>query len=109
MRRVSQAQKERAQADAERSTSLSLLASFLGAALGGPIGLAAPPVGVGVGVAFAAWAAALQRHVIVVQRVVRDPPDPDYRSTTTVGALRFDVEPLAGDDFGRVSALAIQS
>lgn len=109
VRRVSRAQKERAQADAERSTNLSLLAAFLGAALGGPIGLAAPPVGVGVGVAFAAWAAALQRHVVVVQRVVRDPPDPDYRSATSVGPLRFDVELLAGDDFGRVSTRAIQS
>jgi hypothetical protein len=109
VRRVSRVQKERAQADAERSTNLSLLASFLGAAIGGPVGLAAPPVGVGIGVAFSAWAAALARHAVVVQRVVRDPPDPDYRSATSVGALRFDVELLARDDFGRVSAPAIHS
>jgi hypothetical protein len=109
VRQISQAQKARAQQDADRSTNLSLLAGFLGAALGGSIGLVAPPVGAGVGVAFATWAAALGRHVVVVQRVVRDPPDPDFRSATHVGGLRFDLELLAEDDFGRACAPAIEA
>lgn len=109
MQQVSQAQKDRAQDDADRSTNLSLLAAFLGAALGGPIGLVSPPVGVGVGVAFSAWAAALQRHVVVVQRVIRDPPDPEYRMATTVGPPAFSLELLSDDPFGRVSAEAIET
>ena len=78
-------------------------------AVGAPITVAAPPIGVGVQVAFAAWAAALQRHVVVVQRVVRDPPDPEFRSATNVGPPRFDLEPLAREDFGRASVPAIES
>lgn len=109
MRRVSPPHKARAQSDSDRSTSLALVASFLGVAVGGGVGLAVPPVGVGVAVAFAAWAAALQRHAIVMQRVVRDPPDPDYRSSTAVSGRRFDIEPLLEDDFGRVSAPALEA
>jgi hypothetical protein len=109
VRRVSQAHKHRAQDDADRSTNLSLLAAFLSVAIGGSVSLVAPPVGVGAGVALAGWAAALQRHALVMQRVVRDPPDPDYRSATYVGRLRLEVELLTQDEFGRASAPALGS
>lgn len=104
MRRVSQPHKDRAQEDVDRSTNLSLVAGFLGAALGGPVGLVLPPLGVGVGVAFAAWVAAMGRHIVVAQRVVRDPPDVDFRSSTRAGPIQFDIESLVGDDFGAAHA-----
>lgn len=109
MRRVSQSHKDRAQEDVDHTTNLSLVAGFLGAALGGPVGLIAPPVGVGVGVAFAAWVAALGRHIVVAQRVVRDPPDADYRSLTRASPIQFDLESLSGDSFTAVHAPALDA
>lgn len=109
MRTISQAHKDRAQEDADRSTNLSLVAGFLGAAIGGPVGLVLPPVGVGVGVVFATWVAALGRHIVVAQRVVRDPPDREFRSSVQASGVRFDIELLLGEDFGAAHAPALES
>ena len=68
-----------------------------------------PPLGVGVGVAFAAWVAAFGRHIVVVQRVVRDPPDVDFRSSTRASPIQFDIEALVGDDSGAAHAPALEA
>ena len=107
VRRVSQAQKARAQEDADRSTNLALIASFLAVAVGTPTTVALPPLGVGVSVAFSAWAAALGRHALVAQRVVRDPPDSKFRSAAYVAGPRFNLELLAQDNLGRASRPAL--
>jgi hypothetical protein len=109
VRRISQEQKARAQEDVDRSTNLSLVAGFLGAAVGGPVGLVVPPMGVGLGVAFAAWVAALGRHIGVVQRVVRDPPDPDFESVTRTSSVRVNLEALSGDQFAAAHAPALEA
>jgi hypothetical protein len=83
------------------------VASFLGVAVGSTVTLVVPPLGVGVSVAFSAWATALNRHALVVQRVVRDPPDPQFRSATYVTRPRFNVQVLAKDEFGSASVPAL--
>jgi hypothetical protein len=109
VRRVSQSHKDRAQEDVDRTTNLSLVAGFLGAALGGPVDLVLPPVGVGVGVAFAAWVAALGRHIVVAQRVVRDPPDADFRSSTRASPIQFHLDSLLGEGFGAAHVPALDA
>jgi hypothetical protein len=88
---------------------LSLVAGFLGAAVGGPVSLVAPPLGVGLGVAFATWVAALSRHIVVVQRVVRDPPDREFESVTRASSVLVDLEPLAGDQLAAAHAPALDA
>ena len=88
---------------------MSLVAGFLGAAVGGPLGLVILPLGVGLGVAFAAWVAALGRHIVVVQRVVRDPPDREFESVTRASAVQVDLEALYSDQLAAAHAPALDA
>lgn len=88
---------------------MSLIAGFLGTAVAGGAGLAFPPAGFGVAVVFATWVAALGRHIAVEQKIVRDPPDYEFRSAIRVAGVPFNLESLPDDGFGQANAAALAS
>lgn len=93
----------------EKASRCAGTLGLLGVIAGGGVSLAVPPAGLGVAVACAAFAYAMQDHGIKLGRVVHDPPDESYRTSVRVRSTRIDLALLSDDVVSSAARTPLQS
>jgi hypothetical protein len=96
MRRFSEQQKSEAAVNQEKAGRIAIVAGFFTAAIA-----AVPGPGPLLALAPAAVGAAYGNRSIAQGRIVRDPPDSDFRTPTELGQIELDVSALGDSPLAR--------